>query len=321
MADNEQAYMVLSIHDWEDNLMEEIGKPKQHIPIFVSSTYEDLKPYRIAVKETLHQLETIVRGMEYFGSKPGSPVEECLKSVRSCKVYIGIFAMRYGSIDEKMCKSMTQLEYEEAQKIGLPTLIYLIDEENQAVFPKYVDTGETAKKLEELKVELKKRFTVSFFTTPEDLSRRISQDLPEVLERIGVSVHKEEDKPKLLDVKELYRRFKIRPRKYAGQEFVIEGIIEKEIKSVFSEDASALKLIIGDAIRRNINFPVLNTSILVIADGEMADWLEVVITGTTQKMKVRLLFGTYTRVDWSDDGPVPNVEFEVGVKLIEVIDK
>ena len=89
--------------------------------------------------------------------------------------------MRYGSLDEKSGKSMTHLEYEEAQKLGLPTLIYLIDEEKQPVIPKLVDTGENATKLEELKSDLKKRFTVSFFTTPEHLSRMISQDLPEVL--------------------------------------------------------------------------------------------------------------------------------------------
>ncbi len=172
--------------------MDRIGEPKQSVPIFVSSTDEDLKGYRKAVREALHRLEIIVRGMEYFGSKPGSPKDECLKVVKSCRGYIGIFAMRYGSIDEETGKSLTHLEYEEAQRLGLPTLIYLIDEENQPVLPKFVDIGENARKLADLKAELKQRFTVSFFTTPEDLAKRISQDLPPILQDIGVEVQKEE---------------------------------------------------------------------------------------------------------------------------------
>lgn len=49
------------------------GEPKQHVPVFVGSTYEDLKEYRSAARDALHRIETIVRGMEYFGSKPGTP--------------------------------------------------------------------------------------------------------------------------------------------------------------------------------------------------------------------------------------------------------
>jgi hypothetical protein len=157
------------------------GEQKQHVPVFVGSTYEDLKEYRGAARDALHRLETIVRGMEDFGSKTGTPKDECLKAVKSCKVYIGIFAMRYGFIEEESGKSMTHLEYDEAQRLGLPTLIYLIDEQNQPVLPKFIDTGDKAKLLQELKDELKRKHVVSFFTTPEDLAKRITQDLPPIL--------------------------------------------------------------------------------------------------------------------------------------------
>ena len=71
-------------------------KAKQYVPIFVGSTFTDLQEYRKAVRDAFGQIEAIVRGMEYFGSKPGSPVEECLRVVTSCKAYVGIFGMRYG---------------------------------------------------------------------------------------------------------------------------------------------------------------------------------------------------------------------------------
>src|SRR5438094_6822273 len=139
-----------------------VGKRQPYLPVFVGSTFSDLQPYRRAVREALTQLEAIVRGMEYFGSKPGSPVDECLRVVRSCKVYVGIFAMRYGSIPDGYDKSMTHLEYDEAQRANLPSLVYIIDDENQPLLPKYVETGPGAGRLQTLKAELKKRHLVSF---------------------------------------------------------------------------------------------------------------------------------------------------------------
>src|SRR4030095_2108736 len=75
---------------WESVDMR-MGEKKPYLPVFVGSTFADLQLYRRAVQDALTQLETIVRGMEHFGSKPGRPVDECLRIVESCKVYLGIF--------------------------------------------------------------------------------------------------------------------------------------------------------------------------------------------------------------------------------------
>jgi hypothetical protein len=132
----------------------------QNLRVFVSSTFSDLEPYRTAVREALHRLETVVRGMEYFGALPETPKEESLRIVRSCSAYVGIFAMRYGTIDEETGKSITHLEYEEAQRCRLPSLIYLIDEERQAVLPRDIDFA-GHEKLIALKGELRKHHTVA----------------------------------------------------------------------------------------------------------------------------------------------------------------
>ena len=114
---------------------------QQNLPVFVSSTCTDLQPYRAAVREALHRLEVVVRGMEYFGALPETPKEECLRIVRGCRAYVGVFAMRYGNVDPESGKSFTHLEYEEAQRLKLPSLIYLMDEERQPVLPANVDVG------------------------------------------------------------------------------------------------------------------------------------------------------------------------------------
>src|ERR1700722_14033714 len=144
------------------------GTKRPNVPVFVSSTFVDLQVYRSKIQDALTQLEAIVRGMEQFGSKPGSPVEECVKVVQSCQLYIGIFGMRYGSVPEGHDKSMTHIEYDEAQRLSLPSLIYILNEDHP-IPAKDVETGPGAEKLKGLKEQLKKRHTVSFFTTPEDL--------------------------------------------------------------------------------------------------------------------------------------------------------
>jgi len=140
----------------------------QNLPVFVSSTFTDLQPYRSAVREALHRLEVVVRGMEYFGALPETPKDECLRIVRGCRAYVGVFAMRYGSVDPSSGKSFTHLEYEEAQRLNLPSLIYLVDEDRQPVLPANVDVGASGEKLRELKAQLRKNHVVSTFTTPED---------------------------------------------------------------------------------------------------------------------------------------------------------
>ena len=159
-----------------------------HFPVFVGSTFQDLEAYRAAVRQALHELEAVVRGMEYFGSLPETPKEECLRTVRTCRAYVGVFAMRYGSIDEATGKSLTHLEYEEAQRIRLPSLIYLLDEERQPVLPSHIEFGEGAEKLRLLKAQLRQRHVVSLFTTPEDLAGKITRDLPALAGRSGFEV-------------------------------------------------------------------------------------------------------------------------------------
>jgi hypothetical protein len=158
------------------------------LSIFLGSTFADLEPHRAAVLHALQRLEAVARGMEHFGSLPGAPKDECLRVVRGCSVYIGIFAMRYGSIDSKSGKSLTELEYEEAQRFNLPALIYLIDEDRQPVLPKHVDFGAPAEKLNTLKSRLRERHVVSFFTTPDDLAMRVTQDLARLIQEGGLPV-------------------------------------------------------------------------------------------------------------------------------------
>jgi hypothetical protein len=295
--------------------MSKSGEPRQHVPVFAGSTYEDLKDYRTAVMEALHRLETIVRGMEYFGSKPGIPKDECLKAVQSCKVYIGIFAMRYGSIDDESGQSMTHVEYDEAQRLSLPTLVYIIDEEHQPL-PIFVDTGEKAQMLRELKEELKKKYLVGFFTTPDELAKRISQDLPPVLEGIGVHIEPELPQVAQEDAKEILRRFRTRPAKYAGREITVSFKVTGEVRPVDASDCMALRLPLGDAISRKVERAEHQISD-IIATKTIADWLEELPKETNVTVRIKLLSGTED--DWLEGESVVRPRLVRGYQITEII--
>ena len=153
------------------------------LSVFVGSTFEDLKDYRRAAWDSLARLDAKVRGMEYFGSRPGKPVDECLAAVRACKVYIGIFGMRYGSVPAGHVRSMTHLEYDEAQRCGMPSLIYILDDKVQPVLAAHIDQGRGADDLRSFKHQLRERHVVSSFTTPDDLAVKISRDLIALVHR------------------------------------------------------------------------------------------------------------------------------------------
>ncbi|MCL2198973.1 MAG: DUF4062 domain-containing protein [Defluviitaleaceae bacterium] len=48
-------------------------KKKQHIPIFISSTFEDMLLYREAAANAILNLEHVAKGMEIFGASPETP--------------------------------------------------------------------------------------------------------------------------------------------------------------------------------------------------------------------------------------------------------
>lgn len=157
----------------------------QKIPVFVSSTYLDLIPYRDEVSILLNSMGFEVHGMENFGSRTESPLQTCLNEVRLCKIFIGILAMKYGSIDKLSNKSFIEVEYEAARENSLEILIYVINDDTALVHPKYVDicsdNDNKGARLKEFKALITDRHTVSFFESPTDLRIKVERDVKRLL--------------------------------------------------------------------------------------------------------------------------------------------
>jgi len=289
---------------------------RPNVPIFVSSTFTDLQVYRRKIQDALTQLETVVRGMEQFGSKPGSPVEECLKVVQSCRLYVGVFGMRYGSVPDGHDKSMTHIEYDEAQRLGLPSLIYILNEDHP-IPAKDVETGLGAERLQALKEQLKKRHTVSFFTTPEDLQARIMHDVPSQLEGMGVEVISGLVKAEEASDLDLLKNFEILPKLFSGRQITIEFSLTN-VRAAFPEDCIALHLEHGATVASNVTIDSGQT-FYVYGERDVALALLKLPKGSTVKARANTAFGTCTQAIWTDDGPIPETRAETGLVITQIL--
>lgn len=91
--------------------------------VFISSTSEDLKPYREKVRDTVQRLDMFPRMFEYNPARGDMPAyEECMRRAREADVVVAIVAHWYGWVPEDQPagkdgpgqKSITWLECAEA---------------------------------------------------------------------------------------------------------------------------------------------------------------------------------------------------------------
>ena len=277
----------------------------QHVPVFVGSTYEDMRPYRKAVREALHQLEAVVRGMEYFGSRPGTPLDECLASVRSCKLYIGVFGMRYGSTPDGYEKSFTHLEYEEAQQQGLPSLIYIFDDINERILVKDIEFGIGAEKLKHLKGHLRKTHLCGSYTSPADLASKIIHDVPAALAQAGANVN-EFMHP--VDSYEMISKFLQLPKIYNGRELVVDFMVDG-FRPVSADECEALNLSAGATLSDYVRLSN-DQAVWIYATNEAAPKIVDAAAGSTVKATCSTVFGIGKEVitDSDDKTIVRDVE-------------
>ena len=190
--------------------------------VFISSTSKDLKKYRKAVYKSIKQLEEYPIDMKYFTPNGATPVQMCYDKVSECKIFIGIYAHRYGwqpgleLQDEKKIykkvdgtkgecndhRSITYYEYLWAKELGIPCLCFIvkpdypwnpefiesphiIDDPRFINDPQYKD--DPPKKvyyhLDKFKEEIK-GIVIDEFTTKDNLASLVSTSLSKLLRKM-----------------------------------------------------------------------------------------------------------------------------------------
>jgi len=144
--------------------------------IYLSSTFEDLKEYRQAVRDGLLRAGHLVAGMEEAVAGSGRPLEVIRLEVFAADIYVGLVAHRYGYIPEDPRNpeqlSITQLEYRAALDKGMPCLVFLVNDRTPWPLD-FVERGPGEAKLAAFKRELTAGRVVDYFSNPDDLAARV----------------------------------------------------------------------------------------------------------------------------------------------------
>lgn len=98
------------------------------LQVFISSTYTDLIEERQAAVQATLDAGHIPAGMELFKAGNESQLQTIYKWIDASDVYMLILGGRYGSIEPTSGKSYTQLEYEYAQRQGIPLFAVVLSE-------------------------------------------------------------------------------------------------------------------------------------------------------------------------------------------------
>lgn len=141
--------------------------------VFVSSTYEDLHDERREVMQGLLALKCIPTGMELFPAANDYSWTHIQRFIAECDYYVVIVGGRYGS-KAKTGKSYTEMEYDYAVEVGLPTLAFL--HENPGTIPANKtepnDDGKVALAAFRKKIESTRH--VKYWSSSGDLATKVA---------------------------------------------------------------------------------------------------------------------------------------------------
>ncbi len=167
--------------------------------VFISSTCEDLKPYREAARDGALSAGFRPEMQEYWAAKDNPPLVECMARVAKADVLVAISAHRFGWVprdqsvkNRKKHKSITWLECEKAKNEGKDVLAFLVDKdhgwpsdlyeehelglaarENRLTARLAEDIQWRVNRLKDFKAWLSESRIRPTFTTPEDLRGKI----------------------------------------------------------------------------------------------------------------------------------------------------
>lgn len=142
--------------------------------VFISSTYADLKEERRKILDILLMADCIPAGMEAFVASDVEQFEVIKKVIELCDYYILIIGKRYGSISEQTGLSYTEMEYEYAKELGIPVLVFALDE-SVAVDEEKIETDPV--KINALKVFRQKALTnrlATIWKTQDELTGAVA---------------------------------------------------------------------------------------------------------------------------------------------------
>lgn len=152
--------------------------PRQYLGVMVSSTFTDLEQHRAALMKALRKEELFAIGMEEYVPIPGDDVISSSRNmVRKGSAYIGLISHRCGETPEcptgnPLGHSVTRLEFEEAQRLDLPTVVFVMGDDHPVRKSEVETDPEKIKKLEAFREKARAGRIYIVFNSLEDFTAK-----------------------------------------------------------------------------------------------------------------------------------------------------
>jgi hypothetical protein len=143
--------------------------------VFISSTSRDLGAYRKKAIEICNRMDLHPIAMEFFEAMSAGATEGSLRKMENTDLYIGIFAYRYGYIEDGYDKSVTEVEFDHAFNQQIERLCFVVDPQHPWP-PDAIDYA-NYHLIERLKHRIDRYQIRSYFTTVDDFGYKLSQAL------------------------------------------------------------------------------------------------------------------------------------------------
>ena len=141
---------------------------------FVSSTYKDLKEHRTYVINQLRHCGVRVDPMEEWDAAPDAPKSFSTTRIEGCDLFVLLVGNRLGHIPKGEVRSITQLEYDHARRLGIDILPFMLtnqrpSDDDSLEAPSYkLDEEHRDATVEEWRKEICEQYGVGFFTRPAE---------------------------------------------------------------------------------------------------------------------------------------------------------
>jgi hypothetical protein len=143
--------------------------------IYLSSTLDDLRKHRESVMDALRKDGHLV--IDSYEATARPTLEQCMRDVSACDVYVGVFAWRYGWRPPEQELSITELEYRAALGASKPLLVFLRPLAGWPAELTDIDDADAYGRIKALRKELGdgSQQTSNQFTDPSDLALKVSR--------------------------------------------------------------------------------------------------------------------------------------------------
>lgn len=196
--------------------------------------------------------------------------------------------------------------HESGQARVIPIIIRSVDW-NQAPFGKLQALPKDAK-------------PVKSWSDVDEAFTNIAQGIRRAIDEIKV---RPVTKETTTDISDLVKKFKLRPKKYAGTEIIVDIKLKDKLEAISQHEAESFNLSLGDAIFRIFTFTNQDIKNVekIYAEGKIADWLENAISDD-YRIRLRFLFSADIYEDRHPitGEPIVTSSCLTGYRLIEVID-